>query len=129
MRHTANRAGIAEQKCIPLAIGSIKNAALRNTVIREEIPSAESGEQALGTVNDFATAFAGRPGNREQVVFAVHLFHVRAFLLHVVVAGAGHLVHAHAAELAALAAGLHAARIVIELHVANLVAAAVEPLA
>ena len=68
-------------------------------VIGEEIPSAKSGEQALGTVNDFATAFAGRPGNREQVVFAVHLFHVRAFLLHVVVAGAGHLVHAHAAVL------------------------------
>ena len=126
VRHTSNRAGIAEQKCIPLAIGSIKDASLRNAVIGEEVPSAVTGKQALGAVNNFATALARRPGNREQVVFTVHLLHVRAFLLHIVVAGAGHLVDAHAANLATLAAGLYTARVVVQLHVANLVATAVE---
>ena len=126
VRHTANRAGIAEQKRIPLAIGSIENATLRNTVIREENSSCISAQEVLRTVNHFGTAGTVRPRNREQIVFAVYLFHVRAFLLHDIAALAGRLVHAHAAELTATATSLHAASVVVQLHVANLVATAVE---
>ena len=126
MRHTSNRAGIAEQEGIPLAIRRIENAALRNTVIGQEISSAKSGEQVLGTIHNFATALACRPGNREQIIFAIDFFHVRTFLLHIVIAGTSHLVHAHAAELAATASGFYAACVVVQLHIANLVATAVE---
>ena len=47
-------------------------------------------------------------------------------MLHIVIARTRHPVHTHATELTALATGLHARSIVVQLHIANLVATAVE---
>ena len=130
VRQTANRTGVTEQQGIPLVIGRIKNTTLCYTVVGQKVPSAISREQILRTVNNFATTFAGRPRNSKQVILPVHLFHVRAFLLNIVISLrtrlSGHLVDTHAAEFATLAALFDAAGIVVQLHVADLVSAAVK---
>ena len=126
--HTANRTGVTEQQGIPLAIGGVKNTTLGHTIILQKDSATIATQKTLGTVHDFGTACSARPRNGKQVILPINLFHVGAFLLHNVatIAFSRYAVNAHTAECTALAARLHARSIVVQLHIADFVSAAIK---
>jgi hypothetical protein len=77
--HTAHGAVVLEQVGVPLAVGRVDDAPLRDALVPQDDSAFVRAGDRVGPVDDLRAHVAARPSDVEQVVLPVHLDHLRSF--------------------------------------------------